>query len=241
MTQPDQNLGQAARNLPRRQGGPVDQDDRQAKLLGRVNLGPRPTAARILGDDMADALGGQQIQIPLQGERSPRNHRLAIGQRQPFGRIDQAQQVMMLGLCGKGGKVLLADRQKHPRRGLWQGRDGSVNIGDRLAAGKAAPGRTFKPQQRQAQGRTSGNGISAHLGGKGMGGVNDMGDLFGREPGHKPPNPAKAANAGGQGLRHRAVGASGIGKHRVHLTVGQAAGKGAGLGSAAQKKDALHV
>ena len=71
-----------------------------------------------------------------------------------------------------------------------------------------------------------------------MGGVDDMCDRLGLEVGHQPGHAAKPADAGGQGLGHGAVGAPGIGKHRVDLGFDQGARQGAGFGGATQKKDA---
>ena len=247
MTQPAQHLGHRARHLPRglvwlrAQVRSRDQYDGQAQGLGCVNLGARTAAAGVFGDDMRDMMGAQQVQITLQGERPARDDRRRIGQRQHAGRIDQAQQIMVPGLCGESGKVLFADGQKHPRRGLGQGGDGRCDIRNEMATGEPTPGRALEPQQGDIGSGTGGDGVAAHLRGKRVGGIDDMGDAFRNQPGVQALDAAETANPCWQVLGSRRVGASGIGKHRVNAAHGQCPGEGAGFGCAAQQKDALHV
>ena len=63
---------------------------------------------------------------------------------------------------------------------------------------------------------------------------------LGLQKGDEPGNPAKTADPLGQGLRQGLRRAPGIGKHGVHPSRGQSAGHQAGLGRAAQQKDAVH-
>lgn len=242
MTKPAHHLIHLPRDVSSGQQRAFDHHDRQAKLARGVKLGPRAAAPGILGNDMADAVLAQQGEITGQIKRPARNHRLRIRQRQIARWIDKAQQVVMLGPGGKIGEILLADGQKHPRRRLRQGRDSARDIrnGAPVIAVTAYPSGSLKRQQGQARRATGRNRVPAHLRGKGMRGINDMGDILGTQIGAETRHAAKTAYAGWQGLSHRGQCAPGIGEDRVNALRRKAAGKGRGFGRSPQKEYA-HV
>ncbi len=219
--------------------GSVDQDDGQAKTARGIQLGPRATAARVLGDDMADPVLRKQAKVTLKGERPFGNDRGRIWQGQLARRIDQTQQIMMLGPRRKRGKMLLADGQKDPSRGLRQGANGIVNPGNMgpKVAWTWGPKGPLQRQQGCAGLRASGNRICAHLRSEWMGGVDHMGNCMIADIGDHAINPTKAARSRRQGLGHRGVCPAGIGKRGGQARAGQQAGQLACLGRAAKKKD----
>ena len=243
MTQPAQDGIGILKDQPLGQGRPVNQDHRQRQIPRGIKLGARALTARILGDDMADAMVPQQGQIARQIKRAARDDRMCVRQRQRAWRIDKAQQVMMLRPCAKRGQMQLADGQKHTGRGVGQRGNCACDIGHMGPAigSPGHPGRTLQRGQRDAGFAAGGRGVPAHLGGKGMCRIDDMGDAFAAQKPHQPLNPAKAADPGRQGLGDGGVGPTGIREHRVHPCIGQHPGKSACLGRTAQKKDARHV
>jgi len=243
MTKPGHHIGDLRKDPARRQGGPVDQDDRQAQNARGFQFGGGACATGVLGDDMADAMFAQQGKIAGQIKGATGDDGGGIGQGQgAFGRINQAQQVMVLWLGGKGRKRLFADGQKHPRRAVGQGGDRGRDVGNvgPAVTGLSLPRRALQHRQRHIRLGAGRNGIAAHLRGERVGGVNDMADAFRLEIGHQPRHPAKAADPDRQRLRHRRGGTACIGIDRFHPRAGKGAGQQAGLGGAAQKKDACH-
>ena len=248
MRQPGHHPGQIRHHFARRQVWPVNQNDWQPKAARGQQLGLGTASTRVLGNDMADAMLCQQRAIAFWRERPARHKNSAIGQdlrvRGLRSRgIDQSQQVMVLRFCGKTCQVLLANRQKHPRRGVGQGGTGSLHIGHRqpIVTRSRMPWRALITQQRHARFGTGGNRIAAHSCSTRMGGIDKMGDGLGLQIADQSRHAAKSANACGQWLCYGGFGSSGIRKHRVDPSLGQGAGEQAGFGGAAKQKDARHA
>ena len=201
MIKPGHHFSHLCQHAPRGQLWPVDQNDRQAKAARGDQLGLGPRAACVFGNDMADAVGLQQGKVLGRVKGATRQHNRAIGQRRRAGRIDQAQQIVMRA-GGKACKVLLANRQEHPCGLIGQGGDGAVYIVDMgpQITFTRAPSRTLQADQGHAGAGAGLDRIAAHLGGKGVGGIDHRVNLFGAQIGYQPVNAAKAANAGRQGL-----------------------------------------
>lgn len=243
MTQPAQDGIGSLKDQPLWQGRPIDQDYRQRQFPRSIEFRARAFAARILGDDMADAMVAQQGQVARKIKGAARDDCLCIRQGQRPGRIDKAQKVVVLRPCAKLGQVQLADGQKHAGRGVGQCGNRACDIGHMgPAIGRPGhPGRTLQRGQRDASLCAGGSGVPAHLGSEGMCRIDDMGYALAAQKPHQPLNSAKSADPCWQGLRHRGVGPTGIREHRIHPSIGQNPGKPACLGRAAQKKDARHV
>ena len=240
MIQPLQDLRHAGKTGPWRQGGSRHHDHRQIQGAGGGQLGLGPDSTGVFGDDDVDAVVAQQSKIAGHVEGTAGDHGGAAGQ-QGCGRfVDQAQQIVVLRRAGKDANMLAADGQKHAGGLLWQGLCCVVNVLHLAPAGFHRPRRAFQGGKGQVQRGASLKGVTAHLGGKGMGGVDHMGDLFVAQPFGQAIHAAKATYALGQGLGHGYCGATGIGKHRVDPGIGQAFGQKARLGGAAEQKDAVH-
>jgi len=241
MIQPIHYLGHASNDPARRQHRPVDHDHGQVQIARGRQFGLRTFAARIFGDDVGDVVLPQQGGIICFGKRPTRQDNGDIWQRQwILRRINKAQQVMVLRFCGEIGQGLFADGQKYPGCCVGQGGHGGGGVwhlGPAVAR-RGGPRLAFQRDQRCLQCRAGGDGIPADLGSKRMGGINDMGDVFGNHIINQPRHTAKPADPGGQGLRRRQIGAACVGIHRIHPGIGQSLGQTAGLGGAAKKKDA---
>ena len=243
MTDPGQDRCHVMDNQSCWHGGTVDHDDRQAEHPRGIQFGPRAAAAGVLGDNQLDATGFQQFQIIGLGKGAARDDMLGPRQgHRADRRIDKPQQILMPGLGGEGRQILPSNCQKDAGRLLGKRRNGGGYVGD-MGPGIGLvwrPGRAFKGAKRNVGQLGGGDGITAHSRGKGMGCVDQMRDVFEAKIIGKPGNAAKAADPRRQGLLHRIVGASGIGKNRVEPLGCQLAGQGRGFGRAAQKKDSCH-
>ena len=239
---PSQNLSHAVNPWPVRHIGAVDQDDGQVQVTRRIQLCTRPRTAGVLCDDMGDAMGLQQGQITLQRKGSARDQGRGLGQRQRGGLVDQPQKVMVLGLYGEIFQILAADGQEYPCRIIGQGRDGTRHIGHALpiVTFGRLPRCAFKRHQRGLGDSGGLNCMAAHLGGKGVGGVNQVGDGFIAQIARQTGNAAKAANALGQGLAQGGFSASGVRENRVNTLISQSFRQIRSLGRAAKQKDAGH-
>ena len=223
------------------QGGALRHQHRQAQGPRGIQLGPRADAACVLGHHMGDRMFTHQGDVPRQIKGTACKDHFGIGQRQRcLGLVHQPQQIVMLRLGGKQPDLLFANRQKDTRRRIGQGCRNILKTGQEgpVIPRLRLPGRPFEADQRQAGLHACGMGIVAHSGGKGVRCIDHMGDPVLRQIGNQPRNPAKAADACGQGLRDGRVGATGIGKNRLNPMVGKTRGKAACLCGTPQQKDA---
>ena len=241
MMQPVHHGGDASGDWAVGDCGPGNQDHRQCQATGCLQLGQRPRAARVFGDDMGDGMGAHQIHIGFHSERPAIQHHFGIrhGQSCIWG-IDQSQQVEMLGLGGKSGQRLLADGKKNAGRRGGQGGNGAVGIWHMqpLIPRLGLPRGTFVGDQGNVGHFAGRDRVAADLGGKGVRGIDDMGDCRVNDVIGKTLDAAVTAQTGGQGLFDRIGGASGVGKDGVDSGVGKGVGKGGCLCRATQKKDA---
>ena len=243
MNQPAQHIFNLLDNEPERQCRAVDHDHGHPQRTGGIQLGARATAAGVLGDDVADGVLPQKQGITGKVKGPARQNDVAVGQgRRFFRRINKPQEIVVLRLVGKDAKVLLADCQKYTGRRFGQCRDSLRNVGHmrKTVTRYGMPFRALQGDQGNSRQRASGNGIATDLGGKGVCAVYQMSDGIVAQIGNHAFNPAKAANAGLQGLRHWGCGAPGIGKDGVQSGRSECLGHEAGFGGAAQQKDARH-
>lgn len=241
--QPAHDFGHAAGSVARRDGGSVDQDDRQAKGAGGAQLCLRPRAPGVLGDDHVDLVVAQQGKVAFDRVGASGNDSMGVRQRQGIGRrIDKAQKIMVLRGLGESGQGLAADGKEHPVRGLTQRFDGSFRVGDKgpVVAFARSPWRAFQSDQGGSSYGTSSDGVSAHLYGEGVCRVDQMSNGFGFQVFRQSRDAAEPADADGKGLGDRGLGTAGVGINRVHVRIGQRAGHRGGFGGSAQKKDTRH-
>lgn len=212
MTKPAQNRSDIMGLGARGQGGPVDHDDRNAKRACGKDFGLRAAAARVLGHHAGDAMMAHQRQIARGCERPAIQHHRMIGKRRGrIGRIDQAQQIEMLGIEGKFGQMHSAHGQQDtfarpPQRGA---RCGNIGHMDPAIARFRLPRRTAQRNQRRSRDLRGVDGIAADLRGKGMGCIDQMADRVIADIARQPAGPAKAANAARKRLWRGPVDASG--------------------------------
>jgi hypothetical protein len=241
MTQPFHHYGDVSGHGTVSNRWTRDQDNWQMQTAGGLQLGQRPSAAGVFGDDMGDGMGAQKVHVGFNREGAAIKDHFGIGQRQGGGGcIDKAKQVKMLGLCGEGGQGLLADGKEYPGRNRGQSGNRRFGIGDMqpVIPRLRAPFRAFMGNKGRASHATGFNRVSADLHGKGMRGIDNMGDLRINDVVGKTFDATITAKAGGQGLLYRVGGAASVGKDGVYSGIRERMGKGCGFGCATQKKDA---
>jgi len=240
MTEPRQNLRHRCQDVPGRQGWPVDHYDGYPQSAGGQYFGLCPTAACVFGDDMGDVMIAQEARVTVHIKRAARDDDAGLRQGQCGRRINKAQQVMVLGFGGEGAEVLLANGEEHVCCGIRQGSYGRGDIGNvgPIITLLGVPRRAFKGQELHATRKAGINGIPAHPGCKGVGGIDDMGDAVGLHIVTQARHTAEAADARGQRLRHGVGGAPCIGKHRVHALRREGCGKTGCFGGSPQQEKA---
>lgn len=243
MTEPFHHICDSFNNVSVRHKRPVNQNNRQTQRARSVQFGPRAASASIFRNDKADTVGSQQGKVAVIGEGAARDNDGHIWQRQGLDRrIDKAQKVVMPGGYGEIFKLLPTDGKKDAGRLHRQDGDGGSHVGDQhpLIGGTGLPGRTLQRQKGNAGDFGSLHRVTAHLGGKGVGRVDDMGDVFGAQIGHKPCHTAKATDPAGQRLRHGRIGPPGVRENARNALICHGFGKIRGFAGASQKKGAGH-
>lgn len=166
------------------------------------------------------------------------------GSEQRLGRIDEPEQVVVLRLVREIRKVHAPHGEHHAlaraRKRLH--RPGNVRNIDPAVALLRLPRRAGERDQRHLRPCAGSHGVGAHLRGKGVGGVNDMGDARLGQVVRKPLDPAETADAQRQRLRGGIGHAPGHRDRAVQPCIGKGAAKARAFGGAAKhEKVACHV
>ena len=222
-----------------RQNGAVDQPDRQAERACGLEFRVRALAAGVFGDDQIAAMPPQKRKIAgeIKGAARDFNRDARQGQR-CLGRIDKAQEIVMLRLAGKGRQMQPSNGEKHPARRRPEPHSGGFEIGEAcpVITGRRRPGWAHQPDQRRAgQGRRR-MGVMAHLRGKRMRGVDQMRDLMLAHPDGKPFGTAETAGSDRDGLGARRLCPTGIGQRGPDPAIRHQAGELARLARAAKNE-----
>lgn len=221
------------------QQGAVDQPDRQVERARGLEFRIRALAAGVLGDDQIAAMPPQKREVAgeIKGAACDLNRDAGQGQRR-LGRIDKAQKIVMLRLAGEDRQMQPSDGEKHPARCRPEPQGGGFEIGEAcpVITGRGRPGRAHQPDQgRAGQGRRH-MGVMAHLRGKRMRGVDQMGDLMLAYPGGKPLSAAETAGSDRDGLGARRLCPASIGQYGPDPAFRDQAGELARLGGAAKNE-----
>lgn len=243
MIQPLQHLRYAVRFAPGGDHRPLHHHDRQAEQACGVQLGLGAGSAGILGDHDIHFVLAHQRGVCVHVKRATRDDDGMPWQGRWAGRrIDQPQDVVVLRLGCKLRKVHAAQRQHDGLRRPLQRSHCGTDVGHRMpaVAGVWMPRRTRQRQQGYAHVGCCGNGIAAHLRGKWMGGIDQMGDGMYVQIPDQPRHAAKAADAHGDGLWLGLRHTPRIRQNRNVAPFGQGMGQRAGFKGAAEDKDVAH-
>jgi len=215
-----------------------------SRTVAGDQLGLRAGSAGILADDQLRLVALHQGGIAGRVKRSAGHDNIAVGQGVRFGFINQTQQIAVLGLARKTLQMHPAKRQKNPFGRAIKGSDSGVDIADLTPLITLArhPGRTGQSGQRYPGPGTGENRIAAHPGGKGMGGVDDVGDGIGAQVFHQAGDAAKAADAHRNRLCPGSANPACVRKNYPDVPGGHQFGQRAGLTCSAKDQKGLgHV
>lgn len=222
--------------LPR----PLDHDNRQMELSGRFDLAVTCCATRVFRYHDLNAVFFQHTDFVLRCERTACSDVTRIRQLQRrFHGIDAADEIVVLGRGLKRKKLLSTERQKHASALAAKRDDRLIDALDTLPviARLTLPGRTRKPDERNACSLRRLHGIGGNSGGIGMGRIHQNIEIPGADEIRQPRRTAEAATAHGYGLFHRGDRAARHGEQDTIAGIfAQPAGQEAGIGRAAKNE-----
>ena len=220
------------------QVGAGDDDDRNAEAGGGGEFGHGRRAAGVLGHHDLYAVLLQQGAFGgfVVGAAGGQHEGAGRG---GGGRVDRAEDVVVLRRRGEWREVFLADGEEDAAGYRAERVGGFLDGGDFMPgrAGGAGPGGAVYRQQRRPGLGGGGGGVVGHLRGEGVGGVEQGVDLVLAEVGGQAVDAAEAADAAGDRLRDGVAGAAGERQGRVPRAVGERAGQAGSFGGAAEDQD----
>lgn len=218
----------------------VNHQNGKGKHPGCYQFCTGTAATCVLGHDKVNPVIAHQCHVTRHIKRPARYHNAEPGEWQRLvRRVDQPQDVMMLGLPREGIQMHPTKRQKNPaRRPIQRCRCGSY-IGHPRPAVILCRDPCGSGQSNKGY---SGNGcrtdrIAAHPGRERVRGINHMGHAIGYQVTHKPVNTAKSTFPHRNGLRFRDRNPPGIGEDRRLATIGQSLRQRARFGCSAKDED----
>ena len=243
MTKPAHRVLDTVGKRPFGQDWTVDDNHGQLQRPGGVQLGAGAVTTGVLRNHMRNAVCREQHQIARHFEGPATKDDGAIRQRQwRFRPVDEAQQIKMLRLGGKGLEALTADGEKHADR-LWRQRcDGGIDIRHiaPIVAGGCDPGRSREGDERRLGLRAGGHRVAADTRRERMCRVDDVRDALTGEILDEAVDAAKAACSHGERLRDRRRGAARIGISGVDAGRGPRTSDLPGFRRTAEKENAPH-
>lgn len=228
MSQPGDHLFGAVCLAPQRQGRTVDHKYGQAQLPCCREFGAGAGTAGVLGHHQVDPVLTHQRKIALDRKGTPVEDDLTVGKGQfGIGRVHESQQVKMLWVRSKFGQMHTPDGKHDPAGRDLKGCDCGRDIRNMLPAVTIAgrPGRAGQRNQRHLRCSTGCDGIAAHLCGKGVCGIDDMGNSVVVQVLPEAFSTAETAAAQGQGLAHRTGHTSGKRYRAGDVRLAQRAGQ----------------
>lgn len=241
---PGHHTLQIATDLPRGHRGAGDHHHLQPQLAGGVDFGLRARATCVFRNQNFGAVTAHQGQIIGQRKRATCHFDPRSGQREIRLRyIHHPQQEIMLRKRGESRQMQAPDGQKHPCGRAVERLNGAFDIRNSLPAITRfrLPSRALKGAERHAAQGCGLNRIGADLGGKGVGGIDDLTDILGPQILSQPQSATKAPHPNGNRLGARLIYAARVRQHRRQPLTGELRHEGAGLGGTAKNKGAFHV
>ena len=239
--QPGEGFGDAGHDGGFGLGRAGDEEDGEAEGAGGGELGFYRSAAGVLGDHDFDAFGLEEGALGGFVEGAAGGDAAGAGREGcGVGRFDAADEVVVPGGGAEGGQLLLADGEEDAAGRGAEGLDCGFHGGERgpEVFGRGAPGGAEEDEAGGSGGAGGGGGVGMHLGGEGVGGVDEGVDAFGSQVGDEAWDTAEAAAAGGDGGERGRAGAAGQGQDGAEGgCVLERPGEGGGFCGAAEDED----
>ena len=191
---------------------PPQQNDREAECSRRSDFAVRRRTAAVFRDDDVDLMLAQQFAFPIfaEGPAFKNVARVRHLERRVH-RIDAADQVTVMGRCGKGCELLTANGEKYTARLGSQGTRrffGVLHI-DPSITGDGAPRRPTQRKEGRVGLRRGTLRMSRHRCGIRMRGIDQCVDLMVAQVLYEARRSAEAARSYRHGLRQWRCGATG--------------------------------
>ena len=219
---------------------PCDQDHRHTQRPRRHDLGITGLAARVLAHQPIDTLIAQDGKLAVNAEWAACGEDLHTVQGGwEIGRIDHADDVVMLRFGGERNERLPADGEQDALGSLGQSRRGGFEIGDfcPAIAGDRLPGRPLKRDEGYAGGLGGGHSIGADAGSERMRGIDQDVDAKGAQMSSQPRRAAKAPDTHRDPWQPGRLGAASQRQDGIEpIVAGHLLGERAGLGGAAENE-----
>lgn len=224
-------------------GGPVYHQYRHTQSARGDELGFGAFAARILAYHQIDAMRLHQGCIPFGGEWPAIDDQAVSGQEGRMARgVDEAQQIMMLWLGGKGFHMHSPQSQHDAAGRSVQRGHCAVQVGDAdpAVAGNRSPCRASEGEMRDTGQSGRLHRMRAHRCGKGMGRVHQMRDAMRAQILDQSGRSAEAADTHRHGLGKGVFRPASIAERRGDPLGCENPGEHARFGRATQQKDIRH-
>lgn len=243
MTKPFQHIFCATDLDPVTDHRAVDHHDRKLELArsDKLCLGARATG--VLAHNKVDHVRLHQQPITFSRKRPAIDDKVVGGQAWGRSRrVNKAQQVVMLRLCGKGFHMHSAQREQDAARRArkFGHRSGSVSNACPAIARPGLPCGSGQGDMGNPGNPRGLYGMCAHSRGKGMRRIDQMRDAMVLEIGHKPRHPTKAADADRHRLWPRVVGPARVAECRRNLRCRKQARQCARFGCSAKQENIRH-
>lgn len=243
MIQPDEHILGTVYFCPLGHGGPVYHQYRHTQSPRGNELGFGAFAARILAYHQIDAMRLHQGRISFGGEWPAIDDQTVPGQAgEAARRVDEAQQVMMLRLGGKGFHMHSSQSQHDAAGRSAQRGHCAVQVGgaDPAVASDRSPCGASEGEMRDTGRSGRLDRMRAHRCGKGMGRVHQMRDAMGVQILDQSGRSAEAADTHRYGLGQGVFRPASIAERRSDPLGCEKPGEHARFGRATQQKDIRH-
>lgn len=207
---------------------------------GRIDFGARASATRVLGHNQVDLMFAQQRKIFHVTEWASGNDNFSIGKWQlDGGLVDQSQQIEMLWISSETIEMHSPDGQQDTSRRLRKaGRRCFDARGIRPSIPALRnPSLSRQRDQRYTNHRATHDRIVAHLGGKWVGGIDNMREVAFSQVLGKTLSAAISTFTNGNGLRLGGFNTPGKRHHSLNTVTGNTFGQRAGLNSSTKYQE----
>lgn len=243
MTQPGKNFLRRKGLSPLGDGRAVYHQHRQAERPGGRQLGFGAFAAGVLADHEIDGVVLQKGAVCLCREGAAVHHQSVAGKRRRLlWLVDEAQEIMVLGLGGEGFHMH-APKCQHDAAGLAGNcLHRQIDAGNRrpAIAVDGAPGRTGQGDVIHARRLRRDDGMGAHGGREGMRGIDKMSDMVRPEVIGETGVAAEAADPDRYGMSVRVARPAGVAERCRDAFLREETRQLARFGGPTQQEDVRH-